>query len=97
MSTTLADAVGKLEAMGSPDQIALELEGMGIRADRYESLSCAVSKYVNIVAPDLDHVSTARRVAFSGFIDTVHLPTSVTAFIDNFDAGLYPNLVASDA
>lgn len=98
MGNTLADVVGKLEAMGSADQIALELESLGIRARMSDGNSCAITEYVKQTI-ETDYVFTSNSFVSAlveGRGDSQELPYAAREFVRRFDAGDFPNLAASD-
>lgn len=99
MGNTLADVVGKLEAMGSADQIALELEAQGIRARMSDGNSCAISEYVkrNVETSYVFTSSSFVSALVDGRGDSKPLPRVARAFVARFDRGDFPNLVAGDA
>jgi|SRR5690606_23403724 len=92
------DKLAKLEALGSPDAIAMELEARGIKAERMSATRCAIARYLGNSSsgsrPELavchDYVIVGHNQRMPS--DRIATPKSVRLFISNFDAGEYPAL-----
>lgn len=101
MTVTLADIhdkFAKLEALGSTDAIAWELEAQGIKATRDNAYFCAIAQYLgnpsysDAGVPPVA-VKQSRVICFKDAA-VVQTPALVADFIDKFDQGEYPALVA---
>jgi hypothetical protein len=104
MTVTLADIddkFAKLEALGTPDAIAWELEAQGIKAIQNNAYFCAIAQYLGntsySAAPGhyIPAVSvTQARVICLDEAALVRTPPLIAEFITRFDQGEYPALVA---
>lgn len=95
------DKLAKLETLGTPDAIALEMEALGITARRKCASTCVVAQYLGN-SPDAGWSYGDRDVAV-GRVDlslwqgdkpviSINLPEVVREFIHRFDDGAYPAL-----
>jgi hypothetical protein len=92
---TVTEALDKLAAHGSARKIANFLAAEQCAGHRNAGASCPVARYVTR--------NTGRTVYvdgeswFGGFDDAdVHpVPGNVSAFVDRFDKGWYPELIAA--
>jgi hypothetical protein len=94
----VTDALGKLAALGSPNQIADHLAERGIGGMQYRTRQCPVARYVDATAglqvnvintvwsfPEVTHMASGYHP----------VPDVVTAFVRGFDNGDYPHLIQS--
>jgi len=92
----VTDALGKLAALGSPNQIADHLAERGIGGMQYRTRQCPVARYVDVATgwrvnvintvwsfPEVTHMASGYRP----------VPAVVTAFVCGFDNGDYPHLI----
>lgn len=102
------EALKELDKGGSED-VAIRLAELGIKGQRDTDCGCPVAVYLNRVLPDVEYAFVGSEAAFitgvvreevdGGFINSwdvrLHatLPDSVSAFVEDFDAGCYPELV----
>jgi hypothetical protein len=88
---TVESALAKLEALGSPDAIAAFFANVGITGKPRRATSCPVANYLKREF-DTPVVAVYER-AYTRKAVTATPPT-VFAFIQNFDNGEYPDLIA---
>lgn len=103
-AVTVAGAVVHRDHISAdtPTGVAAHLLAGGYRGDPYESDHCPVAEYLTAtVTPrpyDILVCPTAVRVAVTEQdYRHVPLPSTVTRFVCQFDAGYYPELVAPGA
>lgn len=93
---TIPELLGKLEALGDPQQIAYFFEGEGIKAKPCGSHTCAVAVYlIRETGEDLAVGELQCIVWRNGKIpnETHDLPLPVRDFISEFDDLDFPELV----
>lgn len=99
--TIIAGHRDKLEAVGSKEQLALHLQTQGIRAERKSSTECAIAVSMRRALqgefPDEPiHVWVCTRSIKAMVGDRYAVVgTDFVQFIQAFDAGVYPELVAA--
>lgn len=90
----IAEALGKLYALGSPDQMAVYLEAEQITGRPGMTYSCPVAKYLTRETGQA--MSAGAMYAFPS-TNTDHamvkMPRMVREFIARFDARSYPRLI----
>lgn len=85
----------------TPDGVADSLTEAGVRGTPGDVTGCAIARYMQVVVgaePSVSEVMVSEhklRVTrkWGRFPITVNLPRAVTAFVREFDAGSYPQLV----
>ena len=87
---TLTDALRALGRL-SPDEIAALLHDHGVTGDIGSHSACPLAHYLTRVTGEA--TSVGLSFAFRGEVDVV-LPQSTQRFVDRFDTGRYPFLVA---
>jgi hypothetical protein len=105
MNNDVPDVVAKLQALGSPGQIADFFRGEGITGRVKASESCPVANYIHretgcydasvdhyTIAYDHDRASTLDEI---GLVSIYNTP--VGNFVAGFDIGLFPDLEAGGA
>lgn len=103
----VAAALADLDKGGSED-VAIRLQELGIRGDKDNDCDCPVARYLIAVVPGIESATVGAETAFvTGIVSRVieghvesdslryvaHLPESVSAFVEDFDAGCYPELI----
>lgn len=95
----LSDTLGKLEALGSADQIADFFRQERIRGHKKNIWSCPVARYLyrelNFpvwVGPELDDEGLAGLDDGWHVVET-NLPDHVNEFAIKFDVGVYEDLI----
>lgn len=97
------EKLDKLATLGTPEAIALELEAQGITAQRKDAYSCAIAKYLD--NPEGTRYATGSVAVTASYVmvhwgteggaaDHISTPRAVSDFIQFFDAGHYPALIA---
>ena len=97
ITTTVTDALQKLEALGSPAQIRDYFVHEEIHGIRQSGSTCPVRRYLD---RELEYPSNfwmqVRTYSTAWMHDTVHVevrhPPLVRTFIENFDRGDYREL-----
>lgn len=100
VTPTLADLVGKLEALGSSRQIADFLQEQGTRAVRNQPQRCAVAQYVNRATGGCSSVGAIGAFLWLNGVlpEEVQYPGGpLNDFVIDFDCGKYPELIAHPA
>lgn len=101
-------ALAELDKGGSED-VAIRLAELGFRGQRDNDCACPLANYLARVVPDAESVTVSGESAYltgivreevdGGFLQSwdvrfhVGLPGAVPAFIEDFDQGLYPELI----
>ena len=104
LSETLELELAKLEALGSPDAIALHLQGYEIKAQCGNSQRCAVALYLaesESLAALLEQEEATLSVGINcvgayrgaGTACVVNVSEPVSSFISKFDGEQYPELM----
>lgn len=104
-------ALADLDKGGSED-VAIRFEELGATGRRDNASTCPVACYLKTRLPDAEYVVVERehvylvgivRRIIDGFTDSadvrlsVELPDSVSAFVEDFDQGIYPQLIEGGA
>lgn len=105
----VSEALNALDKGGSED-VAQRLTELGITGQRGVECGCPIASYLGRVLPYVEHVAIGSDSAYicgTAYVDlggfqqpydvTLHanLPDSVSAFVDDFDQGIYPELIES--
>lgn len=79
-----------------PDEIALFLEGLGIKGKRYSTSWCPMAVFLRKALGKDVHVDRKRCLVLDNdlVIDRTTTPENIAKFIDHLDAGEYLALVA---
>jgi hypothetical protein len=94
---------GLIRQLGeTPNAVADRLGSYGIRGIRSRSKECALSRYLQLVVgtdPRIGRIEVHRRSVRLGLVRwrrplTVSLSPAARSFVEAFDAGCYPQLVA---
>lgn len=87
-----------LSALGdTPEAVARTLEAKGIKGSRKNPHSCPIARYLRAegwCVGVFQTIGYAKVPGSQGDMQSFPLPTPVTAFIEQFDSGLYPTLWA---
>lgn len=86
------DILGKLDALGTPDHIAMHLGDLGIKAQPGFSSQCAIAVMIRNEVGDLERVRVESEYCFVG-TTTHELPAAVEEFVCAYDQHKYPELV----
>lgn len=98
-------AFAELDKGGSED-VASRLAELGITGQRDNDCACPIANYLTRVLPDAEYVQVGGGHTYiSGVVRddlgyswpvVVHAdtPDSITAFVEDFDQGIYPELIA---
>lgn len=94
--------------VGSED-IAMRFTELGIKGQRDNDCACPVAAYLLRVVSDAEYVQVGGEAAYikgivretvaAGFIQSfdarlsVNFSDAVSAFVEDFDAGMYPDLI----
>lgn len=99
-------ALAELDLGGSED-VAQRLAELGITGQRDNDCACPIANYLVRVLPDAEYVQVGGGHAYiRGVVRddlgyswpvVVHTetPDSITAFVEDFDGGIYPELIES--
>lgn len=99
-------ALAELDKGGSED-VAARLTELGVVGQKDNDCACPVAVYLGRVLPDAEYVQVGGGHAYiTGIVRddlgfswpvVVHadLPDSITAFVEDFDGGIYPELIES--
>ena len=100
-------ALAELDKGGSED-VAIRLQELGITGLRDSDCACPIANYLLRVLPGLDEATASGDSAYlkgteyedlHGFQQPwdvrfhVTFPDAVSAFVEDFDAGIYPELI----
>jgi hypothetical protein len=97
-------ALAELDKGGSED-VAAVLAELGIVGQRDNDCACPIANYLVRVLPDAEYVQVGGGAAYiTGTVRddlgyswpvVVHTetPDSITAFVEDFDQGIYPELI----
>lgn len=102
------EALAELDKGGSED-VAIRLAGLGFKGQRDNDCGCPVANYLARVVADVEYVMVSGESAYltgivreeldGGFLQSwdirfhVDLPAAVAAFVEDFDQGIYADLV----
>lgn len=86
--------VDKLGAM-TADGIAEFFQGEGIKADRADTVTCAVARFLKDQTGEDIRVHTTRVSDGKTGLSIMVLPETVKEFIQKFDRGEYPDLLVN--
>jgi len=100
-------ALAALDKGGSED-VAMRLQELGIRGRQDSGCACPIAEYLLRVVPGMESVTVGAESAyvygityddldFQIVLGPTHvtLPDSVSAFVEDFDQGCFPELVLS--
>lgn len=102
----VSEALNALDKGGSED-VARRLTELGIQGQRDNDCACPIGVYLMRVLPDAEYVQVGGGHAYiTGIVRDdlgfswpvvlhVDLPDSITAFVEDFDGGIYPELIES--
>jgi hypothetical protein len=94
------------------EDIAIRLDELGIKGQRGQDCACPVVNYLARVLPDAEEITVGHGTAFikgvvrqdiDGFYDSwdvrlhVAFGGGITDFVEDFDGGLYPDLIEEDS
>lgn len=101
LTTRLRAAVDKLAAEGNADQIALFLQQQGVQADPGCLDRCALAMWFSRETRARAEVSGDDAAAIHPHwywlsSEPIALPEQLVDFVDRFDAGDYPALIAPE-
>ena len=101
-------ALADLDKGGSED-VAIRLAELGFKGQRDNDCGCPVANYLGAVVADVEYVMVGGESAHltgivreeldGGFLQSwdvrfhATLPDSVSAFVEDFDAGVFPELI----
>lgn len=87
----------EMSSLSSADDIARLFASRDIKGDRNVLGSCPISEYIKVVAGVPVETNDAgvciRRLDFPDLMVNIPLTLAMYQFVENFDAGLYPELV----
>jgi hypothetical protein len=105
LKTVMDDHLAKLVACGNTEALALHLQAQDIKALCGNSQLCALAvsfeRAMNEAFPGTDlgvSVGPATVTVFGrGWTSTERFPAWISKFVNNFDEGRYPELMAKNA